>query len=74
MNLNVGELRGVEALVSLLAVITKNYTSALLKGVSGHTLDEYCYLICVLKKEIEMRKKGDESSISEEEIKRIVSL
>jgi len=74
MNLNIAELRGVEALVSLLAIVTKNYTSALLKGVSGPTLDEYCYLICVLKKEIEMRKKGDESGIPEEEIKRIASL
>ena len=74
MNLNIGELKGVEAVVSLLAVVTKNYTSVLLKGVSGSTLDEYCYLISVLKKEIEMRKKGEESSIPEDEIKRIASL
>ena len=74
MNLNIGELKEVEAVVSLLAIVTKNYTSALLKGVSGSTLDEYCYLICVLKKEIEMRKKGDESSIPEEVITRMASL
>jgi len=74
MSVNIGELKGVEAVVSLLAVVTKNYTSALLKGVSGSTLDEYCYLISVLKKEIEMRKKGEESSIPEDEIMRIASL
>ena len=73
MNLNNGELGCVEALVSLLAVVTKNYTSALLKGVSGHTLDEYCYLICVLKKEIEMRKNGGETGITEDEMTRIAS-